>query len=135
MTYIIESTLKFYNIEVSYLGDSVKIVATNRFGRNFVMWLKRTDKTRFGNKGDFWEAGCDFDIPYKVHFKANLYSFAEKLIAEVREYDQRFYRFKALIRFENKEERNLTWEEARVRKSDTSEEPIFKGSLTIKRSE
>lgn len=130
---MIKRVLKFYDIDFTYDNNEVKIEATNRHGNMFVAWLHRTNKTVYGNVGNYWEGNTDYGFSKKVLFKGILWEFANQLINEVREYDERFYKFKGYVRYEDGIERPLTWDETKVRKDDDSLEPTFKGSLTINR--
>jgi hypothetical protein len=131
---MIKRVLKFYDIDFTYDNNEVKIEATNRHGNMFVAWLHRTNKTAYGNVGNYWEGNTDYGFSTKVKFKGIVNEFANQLINEVREYDERFYRFKSFVTIDdNGNNIPLMWDETKARKDDVSIEPTFQGSLTVNR--
>jgi hypothetical protein len=117
------SASKLYRIEIRKTdANSVEISARNRFGRTFTCWVLRN--------GDYWIGGSDFETS-KVTFKGIVAEFLHKLKNEAQIYDERFYKFKMMVRGDGADFRPLTWGETQTRKEDTTEEPKFKTGFIL----
>jgi len=113
-----------YQIDIiKHDADTLTVQAQSRRGMFYYAHLKRT-------KDNYWEGGTDFGYSSKKIFKGIILEFFQELVAESKEYDNRWYSLHYVVRgLGNGETRPLTWEETHYGNMPQEAEPNFKGGV------
>ena len=112
-----------YQIDIiKHDADTLTVQAQSRRGMFYYAHLKRT-------KDNYWEGSTDFGESSKKIFKGIILEFFQELVAESKEYDNRWYSLHYVVRVEVGGNRPLTWEETHYGNTPQEEEPSFKGGV------